>query len=79
MSAPPLVTSWMTALTATRVFSTAGPSPARKASCVAYWTVSVSQPHGSAMGTGTVLTTATSLAAVCAYGGREAWSVEQDA
>ena len=79
MEAPPLVTSWMTALTATRIFSTAGPSPAQKASCAARWTVCVSQARGSAMATGTVPTTATSLAAVCGYGGREAWPVEQDA
>lgn len=68
MSALPVL-SWMTS-DRNKSLLNCGSQPCPKGGASCLLTVCVSQLHGSAMGTGTVLTTATSLAAVCAYGGR---------
>ncbi|CAO2641647.1 hypothetical protein LEMLEM_LOCUS25863 [Lemmus lemmus] len=52
----PVTTSVVALLTLTRIFSTAASSPVRRASCVAFWVMSVSHTHGAVMATQTVLT-----------------------
>ena len=64
----PVMTSVVALLTLTRIFSTAPSSPVRRASCVAFWVMSVSHIHGAVMATQTVLTPVMSSAVVCALG-----------